>query len=274
MTQIATLRPGLLVSLKTSIAGNVKYKQNVLEAEHVTDEGAKKALWETERTIVDPEEHEAAKKARTKARTLIVGVCAASAFGYLCPEADADKLAQAVDAARKVADDFNATAKLTRVVVNIIAGRIAADDVEAVRAINGEVRELLEDMQEGLKNCDVKVIREAANKAKELGAMLSREAGERVKVAIDTAREAAKKIVKAAETGAAEVDQAAIRKIAESRTAFLDLGEAAEVAAPTSEARAIDLTPIASPAPTLAAFVPEIEMDDTKISDEIAALKR
>ncbi len=43
----------------------------------------------------------------------------------------------------ELADEFNATARLTRLYVNVIAGRIAPDDVEAVKAINSEVRDLL-----------------------------------------------------------------------------------------------------------------------------------
>src|SRR5580765_135900 len=82
----STLRPGLLVGLSTSISGNVRYRTQTLEEEHLTEDGAEAARWETERTITDPAEYEAAKKARSKARNSIVRVCAASAFGLLCPE--------------------------------------------------------------------------------------------------------------------------------------------------------------------------------------------
>ena len=70
-------------------------------------------------------------------------------------------------------DDFNRTATLSRVSVYAMIGRVAADDVEAVKAINSEVSDLLGQMQEGLKNLDVKSIRDAATKAKQIGQMLS-----------------------------------------------------------------------------------------------------
>jgi hypothetical protein len=240
--QISTLRPGLLVSLRTSLKGNCSYYKQILQPETITEFGAEQARWETTRTISDPIEHAAAKKAREKAGTIIRSICARSDFGLLCPEANADKLTAAIAEAREIADKFNETAKLTKIGIYVITGRVAPDDVEAVRAINAEVRELMESMQTGLKNLDVKVVREAANKARGLAQMLSPEAQERVKVAIDTARDVARKIVKAGEVASYEIDNAAIAKINEQRTAFLDIGDTDgnEVATPTHEGRAVD----------------------------------
>ncbi len=243
--EISTLRPGLLVSLKTSVWGNVSYQKRTIEAEHKTKDGAKKAKWETERTVSDPEEFEAARQARSKARQVIHAICSNSAFGLLCPEAASAELEEAIAEARKIATAFNQRAKLTRIGVYVITGRIAADDVEAVRAINSEVRELLDNMRQGLKNLDVKTVREAANKARGLGQMLSPDAAARINVAIEAARKTARKMVKAGEQAAAEVDRRTIRAITEARTAFLDLDEAGEVAAPEAQGRALDLAPAA-----------------------------
>ncbi|MGH7177999.1 MAG: hypothetical protein ACREJC_11510 [Tepidisphaeraceae bacterium] len=238
--QTTTLRPGLLVSLGTRLQGNVTYAKRTIESAHLDSAGAEREIWETERTVADPVELEAAKKARSKASSLIRGVCAQSAFGLLCPENRASDLEQAITQARTVAEDFNAGARLSRVSVYVITGRIAPDDVEAVRAINSEVRELMDDMARGLSNLDPATIREAANKARALGSMLSPAAESRVKEAIEAARSAARKIVKAGETAAVEVDTLAIRRIATQRTAFLDLDEAAEIEAPAAQGRALD----------------------------------
>lgn len=236
----STLRPGLLVSLKTSISGNVHYDKVDLEVEK-TEDGADRAKWETTRIITDRVEYEAARKARGKVTSLIRSVCSFSAFGLLCPEDRSDELDAAIKEARSVAEDFNANASLTRVHVYVIAGRVAQDDVEAVRAINSEVRDLLADMAGGVEKLDVQVIRQAASKAKQLGNMLSPTAEARVRIAIDTAREAARKIVKAGETAAIEVDRMAMRKITEQRTAFLDMGDQGEIATPQVEGRAIEM---------------------------------
>ena len=241
-TPVTTLRPGLLVSLKTALRGNVSYNKHTLESEHLTEEGAEKAKWETERTIVNPAEHARAIEVRGRAATLVRAVCAKSAFGLLCPESRAAELDVAIGEAHKLVREFNQSAELTNISVYVITGRVAADDVEAVKAINSEVRDLMADMSEGLQQLDVQKIREAANKAKQLGSMLTEDAEKRVAVAIDAAREVARRIVKAGEQAAMEVDAQAIRKITEMRTTFLDLEEVeATVADPVFYGRGLDL---------------------------------
>lgn len=240
---VSTLKPGLLVSLKTSIVGNTAYQRLELEADHIAEDGTRRARWETQRTIMDPKERKRASETRSQCRSMVARICSASTFGLLCPEDKKADLDEAIKDAQSLANEFNSDASITRVRVYVIAGRIAADDVEAVRAINSEVRMLLSDMEDGLKNLDVQVVREAARKAKSIGRMLSPEAAERIQMAVETARELARKIVKAGEEAATVIDHAVIRKIAESRTAFLDLDEVAEVAAPEAKARAIDLQP-------------------------------
>jgi hypothetical protein len=242
----STLRPGLLVSLKTSVRGGINYQKIEIEADHLTEEGKALARWETSRVITLPEEFERARKVRSKARSLILSRCTHSAFGLLCPESAAEELAVAIKAAQDLATEFNETAELTRISVYVISGKVASDDVEAVKAINSEVRDLLEDMQLGIKNVDVKAIREAAAKAKEIGNMLSPEAQARVQIAVEAARNAAKKLVAAGDQAAKEIDTLAIKKVMEARTAFLDLDEAKAVSAPVAVAAALDLQPVAS----------------------------
>lgn len=236
----STIRPGLLVSLKTSVRGNVSYSKRIIEAAAVDENGVQKASWETVRTITDPKEHEDARLARAKARTAIVRVCKQSTFGLLCPEADGDELEKAIADARIVAAEFNVTAKLSKVSVYVITGRIAPNDIEAVKAINGEVSELLEEMERGIGEADVKAIREAAGKAKGIAEMLSQEARVQAEIAIEAARKAAREIVKA-DGKAVSVDRRAMRTIAEARTAFLDLDDAAEIGTPAAPGRTLDL---------------------------------
>lgn len=194
------------------------------------------------RTITDPEEHEKAIKARSEAARKIRSVCTKSAFGLLCPEIEAPALDRAIKEARAIAEAFNETATLSRVTVYVMTGKIAADDVEAVKAINGEVRDLMDMMQDGIKRLDVKAIRDAADRAKEIGSMLPPDAQVRAQMAIDVARQVAKNIVKAGEASAKEVDEVALRKITEMRTAFLDLdADGKPIEAPIAEARGVDL---------------------------------
>jgi hypothetical protein len=238
----ATLRPGILVSLKTSIKGNTTYRTQDLGTETTAD-GSEVSRWDTERTVRDKDEQERAIKARSLARSAVQCACIPSDFGLLCLQSNADKLDAAVTRAREIASEFNKTATVTRLKVNIVRGIIASDDTEAVRAINEEMSDLMASMAEGLQNLDVAKVREAANKAKSVGGMLTDSAKERVQAAIDVARKAARQIVSAGETGAAEIDRAAIRKVMESRTAFLDLEDSSEMEAPTQTSRPVDFEP-------------------------------
>jgi len=242
MSATKTLRPGLLVSLKSSVEGNINYIPGERET-RIDANGQEITEIETTRVIADPDEFKRAGEARSKARGMISAVCVKSDFGLLCTAADRPLLDDAIKSAHAIADAFNATAQITRVSIFAIVGQVASDDVEAVRAINSEVAGLLSKMEAGLRNLDVKAIREAANSAKQIGQMLSPDAAVRVQMAVDAARSSARKIVKAAETAAAEVDLRAIRKVTEARTAFLDLDHAKEVGVPRQEARALDLVP-------------------------------
>jgi len=240
----STLRPGLLVSLKSSIRGNVAYVRRDIETNKKQKDGSAHAKWETERTIADAKEHARAVEIRTAARCSIARVCARSAFGMLCPEDKAELLSEAIEEAQQMCDDFNKKAKLTRVSVYVLTGRIAADDVQAVKAINSEVRDLLRDMENGLKNLDAKSVREAATKAKSIGEMLSPVAAARIQKAIDAARQSARQIVKAGEQMSLEIDSEAIKAIKKQRTAFLDLDEEKPMLQkPKQQASAVDLVP-------------------------------
>ncbi len=78
MLRTTTLRPGFLVSLKTSLTGNVSYSTATIESDHETAAGELKARWETERTVSDPAEHEAGIKALAASPPMTPRPCAPS----------------------------------------------------------------------------------------------------------------------------------------------------------------------------------------------------
>lgn len=237
-----TLRPGFLVSLKTSITGNVKYKKETIEAATLNVEtGEQKAKWETERTVRNAAEQEAAAKVRNKARSLISGPCSLSEFGLLCPDGRKDELDGIIAEARELAVEFNKTATTTHIAINVLTGKIAPDDAMAIKAINSEVTDLLDTMKAGLEKLDVKAIREAAGRAKQLGQMLNMDAQVKIQFAVDAVRKTAKKIAEAGEQTSIAVDKQTLQTLAEARTAFLDLDQAGEIGAPAAQARTVDL---------------------------------
>lgn len=243
--QVSTLRPGLLISLSIRISGNVTYNTRDLERRHHEGDGTERARWETERVVANPGELKQAEKVRSVARQLINRTCARSAFGLLCPNSWEKELYANIAEARRLAAEFNARAQTTEVGVYAIVGRVAQDDVEAVRAINSEVRGLLREMTEGIKNLDAKRVREAAGRARSVGMMLSNEASEKVKIAIEAARASARKIVKAGDVVSGEIDKEAIKRINQARTAFLDFSDETSIFpnTPKTSGRAVDLIP-------------------------------
>lgn len=244
--KVSTIRPGLLVSLKTSIIGNVLYEKEMLEADHRTETGQRIAEWKTKRTVSDADEHELATVTRGKVRATVARVCSNSAFGLLCPEDKREEFDLAVIEARNLTEEFNKKAKLSHIRLYVIAGRIASDDAEAIRAINSEMTDLLERMETGIRKLDVETVRDAANKAKSIGQMLSPATRQRVQTAIDAARTTARAMVKAGTQAATAIDEELIKQINQARTSFLDLSDEGLAipnteAATAQQARAIDL---------------------------------
>lgn len=228
--ETTTVRPGLLVSLKTRVYGGVDYQRVDLEAPHITERGSKRARWETKREILEPQEFEKASDARYRAGYAIRAICCASDFGLLCPADREQQLNDAIATARQIVEEHNRTARQTFVNFGVLVGRIAEDDEEAERAIRSEVRGLIEKMEQGIAAANPAAIREAADRARELGAMLSEESAGKVTAAIAEARSAARRIVKRVEQEAegaalivAEIKTEAIKA---ARFSFLDFDEA------------------------------------------------
>lgn len=264
--KVSTIRPGLLVSLRTSIVGNVKYRTNTLK--DVTDGAAHVKEWETTRTVFNKDEHERSVKVRTKMRTCITSVCIESQHGLLCPLDRRQALIDGIAEARKLGDEFNATAEFACIRFNIIVGEVAANDVEAFRAINTEVRDLMQEMKRGIAGLDPKMIRDAATRARNVSNMLTDDMKAKVANVINAVRAEARQIVKAGETAAATVNMDAIAAIEKARTAFLDLDDTDGVKAPVAAGgRAVDFAPAeAAPKAVVmrvrAAPARQLELDD------------
>lgn len=243
-TEATTLRPGLLVSLHTKLEGGVRYEREDLDA-NATEAGAKIERWKTTKVTEDPEEHAAGVKVRGKVGSLIRSVCAHTSFGLLCPRDKEKSLDEAISEARALAATFNAKAKTTGVSVFVLKGYIAETDTEAARAIASDLRGLLDEMKAGVASADVGRIRDAALRAKRMGAMLDDATAKRVKAAIEEARKVAREIVKAGDDARQVIQQVKLEAVDSARFAFLDMEEAATKdegeALPPVEARALDV---------------------------------
>lgn len=234
---IASLKPGILVALRTAVRGGVEYRRTDLEPE--APEGtAAIERWETTRVVECPEEHERARAVRSAATNLIRRVCVATDFGLLCPEARESALDEATTAAKALADEHNRTAEHTRVDVYVMKGRIASSDEEAARGIAAEVRGLLDGMERGILAGDPVAVREAASRARKLEQVLddaaAKKVGEAVSEARSAAREIARRVIDSGEAIETVVTEIRRERIETARFAFLDVDPVTDITEPST----------------------------------------
>jgi len=229
-----TLKPGILVALRSRVSGGVTYDRVELESK-ADEDGRAVARWETTKVTQDQEEEERARQARAKAANAIRKWCIPTSFGLICPVEREAELDAAITAARAISTEHNAGARYTHIAVFALKGHIASTDEEATRAIVDEVRGLVDSMNAGITALDVEAIRSAANKARALSEMLGDAERETLTEAVKAARTAARTIAKrvtedgeAATIVLADIKRGALEK---ARFAFLDL-DAPEVVAP------------------------------------------
>ncbi len=238
MSNASVIRPGLLVSLKSTVVGGVSYQRVDLDADRPAEDNQEVSRWETRRVIENVAEHERATKCRSAALAMIRKCCGATSFGLLCPTDQEGALDAAIASARALVDAHNESAEHTRVGIYALKGRVASDDAEAARAITQEIAGLVTAMDAGIKAFDPAAIRQAADRARELSGMLSEEKASKITAAISQARAAARPIVKRIEKEGETRETVLLDiqrgQIESARIAFLDLSDApAEVAEPT-----------------------------------------
>lgn len=194
-----TIRPGILVSLKTSVSGGVVYERKDIEPEHSFGGDGKRSKWETTRTVQDAAEFEAACKTRISAGDRIRNVCMRTGFGLVCPQAKIAALDEAVTTSRREVEAFNVSSRASKVSLGVMRGQIASSDSEAVLAISQEVRTLLDQIRGGIAKLDVSAIREASSAARKMEQMLDDQQAGIVSAAVVAARAAAREIVRRVE---------------------------------------------------------------------------
>lgn len=266
MATYSIIRPGFMVSLKTSVSGGVAYTRTDLDATGVDTTGtAAVARWETTKVVADPVEHDRAVVVRNKARALISKVCVPTAFGLLCPEAAESDLLRAVAEARALVREHNDGASRTTVGLYVLTGKIASTDEENARAIGEEIRSLIAGMSAAIDRLDPDALREAASKAAKVSAMLAPAESEKIGAAVQAARKAARditrRVVKGAEPAALVLLDIQRGAIEQARMAFLDLdGDAPVVAGGDGEMPAANVARMAS-----------LEMTEAEGEDEPSA---
>jgi hypothetical protein len=236
------MKAGILVSLKTRNRGGVRYDKDTIEYAHVTPSGSERSVVETTKTVYDPAEQKRAEQVRDRAKDHIRAICSRTEHGLLCPLEDRGELIQRIAEAREWVEDFNSTALRNHVKVSVVLGEVMQDDVEATRAIFGEIEEFLAEAADGLAEMDVKKVRDIMDKAINYNKMLDGQTSATLGLVITTARAACTRIVKAGNEVASEMERNTVRLIRNARTQFLDLDGVGQYTAPAaSVGRSLDL---------------------------------
>lgn len=189
------LRPGLLVSLNTSMHGNVRYSLSDIEYERDGKREKRKGI--SEREIADTAEHEKGKQVRSAATYTVKKLCTATLHGLMCPVEDRAKLEAAIKDAENLVATFNDEAKVTTIGFHVAIGTMEPGDLRMLRSVQREIASLVRAMDDGIRAKDADAIRDAAVKAKAIAAMLetSDSKTELIK-SVSRAREAATSIAK------------------------------------------------------------------------------
>lgn len=226
-----TIRPGLLVNIASSVEGGVSYQRFDIKTGEKLEDGSTHSEWNTKKVVDDEVELKRAEQTRSKARSMIAKLCTKSKFGHICSPAKEAELDAAITEARKLCDEHNSDDqnKYTQIKIYVLKGRVESNDAEAMRSITSEITDLIAKMDAGIKEFDPEKIREAANNAREMSAMLGEEAQGKVNAAIQQARKAARTIVsriqEKGEDKAVVLMDIQRGQIESARIAFLDMSE-------------------------------------------------
>lgn len=239
------IRPGFMIALASALKGGVEY-QTVHEEVTENNGGIITEEWTTKKTTFDAEEHEKAVKVRGAALYQIRRLCVKTPFCLLCPENEEKELDVGVEIARKLIDDFNAESVYTKINLYVLKARLLGNDEQTAMAIAGEMRTLLSDMDVAIRKMDPEAIREALTKANEVSQMLVAEQQEKVSVAVELARTAAREITKAVKKKSKDSLNAindfrvSLLAVEQARQSFLDYEEPKELTS-TEEAPAVQV---------------------------------
>jgi hypothetical protein len=223
------LKPGMiLVALSIKIRGGVHYDRVELERE-LRDDHSERSAWKTVKTVADVDERQAAEQARHSARYAIKRHCTRTPWGLMCAGENEGELLAGITEARKVENGFNAGASHSHLHVAVFCGRVAEDDVEAARAVRGEIQQILRDVRGAIEGGDVRSMRDLATQTKQMYNLLDEGAEERAALsgAVKAIRRVARDVVRLVEKKGDELESVLteenLKPINDARWAFRHL---------------------------------------------------
>jgi hypothetical protein len=199
------LSPGRLVKIKTAIKGNKKQKRQVVEPEHVLEDGVatqQSAL--TVKRINDPSEQREAELIRGRAVNHIESLCTKSDFGHLCPETRVDLLREREREAYAMVDDFNANSRITTIEFHTLFARVPTDEEAVARKFCAEMADLMEGIADAVAEGDAESARDMLKRVESIATDFLPQLAESANATVDLVRTALRRIAKTKDAAAAK----------------------------------------------------------------------
>lgn len=242
------VRPGIFPNIRTSVID--KYygatdKDHQVLVDRIRADGCSERKTQNTTVRVDPEEWDLATKARSKARSLVVSVCAKTPWGLIADLDREDELAGAFLMARAQVDDFNAESTHYEVKASWFPGITTGTDASEAANVRVEVIDMVNRLDAALKSADVRNIRKiCGDELRQVNMLLDPdiEQHKAVKALIRRAQETARALVKAGEDNA----DAVVEVLRDADMSPVAAARAQFATAPVSVPAAVPESPVAA----------------------------
>lgn len=184
------VRPCILVIDKLLVERAVEYNRTDISCKANPD-GSEDAKWETERHYKNRQETQKANQLYSAARAKLHAVCHRTDIGFICPEANRDKLETAIAEARKLVEDGNEVFQHCSVRFRVVCTELKTDNMPGVTTIQEVLEENVEKLKEALLSFDPTKATTILNSSKNLVGLFQDPASRQ---ALETSRKEAKQL--------------------------------------------------------------------------------
>ncbi len=166
------IRPCILVTDKLTVERGCTYHRYDLEVK--TDAtGSEDATWQTDRHYKNREEAKEADRVYAKARHKIRSACVATEIGFVCSADNEKTLEKAINDARELVDNANASFGHCHIKFKVLRTRIEANNEDGVQVLKETLESSVATIRESLKGFDVQKARDTINGTKGIVAVLA-----------------------------------------------------------------------------------------------------
>lgn len=199
---------GSLVVYSTHREGGVNYKKQVLKTKAEGD--VLEETWKTEKTLYSKKEYDQAQALLRKGATIIRNITTATPIGRVCKPERVEKLRAKIEKVKDEIREFNSTSEFVTASFPFAVFDIAASHKEALEAIVAGFKNAVDNLEQKIKEVDVKGIRAIISDLKGVEDLIVDDSVSlQVSAAIDAIKEQARKAKRDVEKKGEEVEKVA-----------------------------------------------------------------